>query len=111
MSLEIRATCDPKSFDLYETEDGERIGEIAYEAPMVEYGELNPKCWNVTLWSMTGSSKTWQATAYSIEEAKEAALAEYPDLVAERRAANTPDGPRPRGISIPHGGQPRWRRR
>lgn len=111
MSLEIRATDDPKSFDLYEDEDGERIGEITYEAPAVEFGELNPECWHMALWSLTGSGKTWGSTEYSIEEAKEAALAEYPDLVAERRELSKPDGPRPRGISIPHGGQPRWRRR
>ena len=102
MTMEMRPASAPQSFDLYDGE--ERIGEILYVAPMEEYGAKNPECWEVRLWSLTGSGKEWGDTVYSIEEAKEFAHSEYPELVAERRAAA---GPSVRVISTPMGGQRR----
>jgi hypothetical protein len=106
MPMEIREADSPKSFDLYDGD--EKIGKIAYVPPTVEFGVPNPECWEVVLWSLTGSAKEWGDTVYTIDDAITEANLAYPDQVAERRAANSAgSGPRPRIISTPMGGQRR----
>lgn len=108
MTLEIRATDNPQHFDLFDATG--RLGEIAYvpETEPDAWGGVDPACWRTTLWSMTGSGKEWGDEAPTLEEAKEIAHTEYPELVAERREANKPGpGPRPTTVSTPMGGQRR----
>lgn len=106
MTLEIRPTDSPESFDLFD-ETG-KVGEIVFVPEHEEYGGTNLASWEVALWSMTGSGSAWLDGGDTLAKAEELAQSLYPELVAERRRVNSPGpGPRVRVISTPMGGQRR----
>lgn len=103
MTLDIRPSRSDKSYDLYEGD--ERIGEIRYVPSEVVDGQVIPEGWDVELWSLMGTGKTWTAMADTVEEATEEALLCHKELVGERRELSK--GSRPPTISTPMGGQKR----
>lgn len=106
MSLEIRPTETPQRFDLFEHD--ERIGEIKFAPSFDEYGWTVPDQWEVEVWSLMGTGKTWKDSLDTLEEASEEARSFYTEFVAERRRVNSPGrGPAARVISVPMGGQRR----
>lgn len=104
MTLEIRAAAAPHSFDLFERD--ERIGEIRFVPAYVDYGDLIPDQWEVEVWSLMGTGKTWGTSVDTADEATAEAHECYTEFVAERRTIN--QGPsRVRTVSTPMGGQRR----
>lgn len=104
MTMEFRPMGKPHCFDLLEGE--EKIGELLYTPPEEEGDD---PFWDVSLWSETGSGKTWSAdTAESHEQAAAHARELYEEYRAERRKLNSPSpGPRTSVVSTPMGGQRR----
>lgn len=99
--MDIRPGDAHGCFRLFDGDD--YIGEIRYHPPEEEGDD---DWWEVELWSLTGSEKTWYADAAKSEaEARDDAAALYKEWQAERREANR--GPRATVISSPMGGQPR----
>ena len=109
MTLEIRPTGNPAHFDLYDGD--EKIGEIV-NTPLDEEGiELGePPIWGVTMWSLMGTGKEWDADETSYEAAEQAARVLYEEFCAERRELSRGARPWITG-SVPMGGKPGWRRR
>lgn len=109
MTLEIRPTGDPDRLKLYDGD--EEMGEIRnvpLDAEGVALGE-SPD-WQVELWSVMGTGKTWRADGESFDEVKRYAHELHQEFTAERRELSK--GSRTGATnSIPMGGKPGWRRR
>lgn len=104
MTLEIRPAAAPRCFDLFEND--EKVGEIKYVAAFEEWGEPVPEQWEVEVWSLMGTGKTWGTSVDTVDEATAEARECYAKFVAERRRIN--QGPsRVRTVSTPMGGQRR----
>lgn len=105
MTLDIRATSDPKHFDLYEGD--QKIGELVNHPDTDEDGTVHEDSpwWCVQVWSQMGTGKTFDGDTGSFEEAKQYAHELYDEMAAERRELKK--GSRPRTISTPMGGQRR----
>ncbi|MFB7605308.1 hypothetical protein [Streptomyces gardneri] len=102
MSIELRAGDCSKSLDLYEGEN--HIGEIRYHAPEQDGDE---EFWTVSLWSLMGTGKEWNADPDDFKEAVEYAHRLYEEgFVAERRELTRPVSG-VRVVSTPTGGQRR----
>ena len=109
MSLEIRETEAPNHFKLYDGEDW--IGEIK-NVPLDEEGVAlgEPPIWDVEIWSIMGTGKTWSESGESLEEAKRYVQELYEEFAAERRELSKGSRMWTTG-SVPLGGKPGWRRR
>jgi hypothetical protein len=107
MVLEFRPTEPEGSLDLYD-ETG-KVGEIEGPNPETDVdpdGTPWPPMWAVTLWSLTGSGKTWGNVTDSLDDAYAEARGSYEELVAERREVGRGSV---RAIPTPMGGQKRRR--
>jgi hypothetical protein len=109
MGLEFRPKEPEGSFDLYD-ETG-KVGEIDGPDPARDIDEEDgipyPPSWEVDLWSLTGSGKTWGNLCDNLEDAMADARESYELLLAERREAGR--GGSAWVIPTPMGGQPRRR--
>ncbi|MFE9736137.1 hypothetical protein ACFYO9_37425 [Streptomyces sp. NPDC005863] len=108
MPLEIRPVEDT-THHLYE--EDEQIGQIRWVGPVGSLGEdgwrIEEEAWEVDVWSLTGSGKTWGDSCTTLEAARRRAHEIYDDYQAERRRANQPVPGGVQVISSPMGGQKR----
>jgi hypothetical protein len=111
VTLEIRATDDPNRFHLHDEITDGKFGEITCDPPDDNDPDDNdPPYWEVGLWSVMGTGKTWTADADSFDQAKQYAHELYEEFAAERRELGKGAGART-ARSFPAGGKPGWRRR